>query len=115
MIREIQRVQGNISERNLFAKLYTAFRKAVPSNTIEWTEANRTMSSDESAIRGKFDCSRTPAFKYIYHVCDNWYIHIVGMMKSSQIGASELENNIIGRKLDLDPCHTVVFFLESAC
>jgi len=110
MIREIQRVQGNISERSLFAKLYTAFRKAVRSTTIEWTEANRTMSSDESAIRGKFDCSRTPAFKYIYHVCDNWYIHIVGMMKSSQIGASELENNIIGRKLNLDPCHTVVFF-----
>ena len=107
---KIERTYSNISERALFGKLLQLFKKASRKSTIEWTESERTLGSDESAIRGKFDTSRTPAFKYIYHVCDNWYIHIVGMMKSSQIGASELENNIIGRKQDLDPCHTVVFF-----
>lgn len=101
---------NNISERSLLGSLLTLFKKADRLSTIDWTESKRILSSEESAIRGKFDCSRTPAFKYIYDVCDNWYIHVVGMMKSSQIGASELENNIIGRKQDLDPCHTVVFF-----
>jgi len=107
---EIDNNYKNISERVLFGNLFKLFKKASRLSTIEWTESERTLASDESAIRGKFNCGRTPAFKYIYHVSDNWFIHIVGMMKSSQIGASELENNIIGRRQDLDPCHTIVFF-----
>jgi phage terminase large subunit GpA-like protein len=110
MIVEFTRSFFNISERRLFGELLLLLKRVSRASTIEWTEANRTMSAEESAIRGKFDTSRTPAFKYVYVVCDNQYIHIVGMMKSSQIGASELENNIIGRKLDIDPCHIVVFF-----
>jgi len=106
----LERDFNNISERVLLGILLSRFKKASRDSTIEWTELHRTLSSEESAIRGKFRTDRTPAFTYIYHVCDNGYIHIVGMMKSSQIGASELENNIIGRRQDLDSCHTVVFF-----
>jgi phage terminase large subunit GpA-like protein len=32
------------------------------------------------------------------------------MMKSSQIGASEMENNVIGRIMDIRPVHAVIFF-----
>ena len=105
-----ERTLDNISERKLLGNLLALFKKAIRLSTIEWTEENRTLLAEESAIRGKFDCSRTPSFKYIYHAADNWYIHIVGMMKSSQIGASELENNLIGRNQDLSPCHIAVFF-----
>lgn len=100
----------NIAERRLLGELLQFFKKAARSSTIEWAESKRVMTSSESSISGKFDTSLTPAFKYIYNVCDNWFIHIVSMMKSSQIGASELENNIIGRKQDEEPCHTAVFF-----
>lgn len=79
-------------------------------STIQWAETFRLLSKAESSIAGKFDCSRTPAFEYIYLVCDNWFIHIVGMMKSSQVGASELENNIIGKVQDTMPCNSVIFF-----
>jgi len=106
----LNRSFDTISERRLLGSLLTLFKKASRETTIEWAETRRTLSSEESSIRGKFRTDRTPSFKYIYHVADNWFIHIVGMMKSSQIGASELENNIVGRKQDLDACHTVMFF-----
>lgn len=107
---EYERTHDNISERHFLGSLFLLFKKASRISTIEWAEKERILSSEESSIRGKFRTDRTPAFKYIYHVIDNWFIHIVGMMKSSQIGASELENNAIGRMQDLDPKHTVVFF-----
>lgn len=106
----LERNFENIAERKLLGDLFAFFKKAARSSTIDWAENTRVMTSSESAISGKFDTSLTPAFKYIYNVCDNWFIHIVAMMKSSQIGASELENNIIGRKQDEEPCHTAVFF-----
>ncbi len=111
---EFDRDYDNMSERNLLGRLLILFKKVSRKSTIDWAESERILSAEESAIRGKFNCSRTPAFKYIYSTCDNWYIHVVGMMKSSQIGASELENNIIGRNQDINPCHTVVFFPGNA-
>jgi phage terminase large subunit GpA-like protein len=99
-----------ISERRLLGSLLLLFKRASRDTTIEWTESKRTLSAEESSIRGKFRTDRTPAFKYIYHCCDNWYIHVVGMMKSSQIGASEMENNVIGRTMDIRPVHAAIFF-----
>lgn len=100
----------NISERRFYGRLLQIFQPIIRLSTIEWAEEYRVMSSLESSITGKFDCSRTPAFEYLYNLCDNWYIHIVGCMKSSQIGASEMENNVIGKIMHLNPCNGVVFF-----
>ncbi len=100
----------NIAERAFLGKLLQVLKPVVRLSTIEWAETNRVMASTESSIVGKFDCSRTPAFEYLYHLCDNWHIHIVGCMKSSQVGASEMENNVIGKVMDLTPCNAAVFF-----
>lgn len=100
----------NISERSFLGKLLQILKPVVRLTTIEWAQTHRVMASTESSIVGKFDCSRTPAFEYLYNLCDNWHIHIVGCMKSSQIGASEMENNVIGKTMDLVPCNAAVFF-----
>lgn len=109
-IRNFKRDIDNLGERNLLGRLLSILEPPKRLSTIKWAEENRYLSSTESSITGKFDCSRTPAFEYLYFLCDNWYIHIVGCMKSSQVGASEMENNVIGKVMDLSPCNTVVFF-----
>lgn len=110
MNRPIERNINNIAERKFLGNLLRIFKAPTRITTIDWAQTNRMMSSAESSISGRFDCSRTPAFEYLYNLCDNWYIHIVGCMKSSQVGASEMENNVIGKVQDTAPCNTAVFF-----
>jgi phage terminase large subunit GpA-like protein len=107
---EVVETIRNISERSFLAKLLLILKPTVRMSTIQWAETHRVMASTESSIVGRFDCSRTPAFEYLYNLCDNWFIHIIGCMKSSQIGASEMENNVIGKTMDLTPCNAAVFF-----
>lgn len=105
-----KRTLGNIAERDFLGKLLKIIDPPQRISTIEWAEKYRVMASTESYISGNFDCSRTPAFEYLYRLCDEGYIHIIGCMKASQVGASELENNIIGKRQDTNPCNMVVFF-----
>ncbi len=107
---QVEKKLTNISERGFLGRLLRILKPIVRMSTIQWAETYRVMASTESSIVGKFDCSRTPAFEYLYNLCDNWFIHIVGCMKSSQIGASEMENNVIGKTMDLTPCNAAVFF-----
>ncbi len=100
---------SNFSERGFLGRLLTIFEPIEQISTIDWAYKNRTMSSVESPIVGRFDCSRTPAMEYLYNVCDNDFIHIVACMKASQTGLSEAELNVIGRRMSTKPCNGVVY------
>lgn len=100
---------SNYAERSLLGKLLINLKPSANIGTPEWAYQNRTMSSAESPIVGRFDTSKTPAMQYLYNVCDNDFIHIVACMKASQTGLSEAEINVIGRKMDTKPCNAVVY------
>ena len=104
MSTKLKRSYNNSTERKFLGNLLQLFRPAIRMSTIEWAETYRTLSSEESHFVGKFDCSRIPALEYIYDCCDNRGIYVVVAMKGSQIGWSELTNNVIGRTIHTNPC-----------
>ena len=106
---------NNIPERGFIGNLLLLLEPALRLGTIEWAEKYRRLTKEESyAMSGKFDSNRTPAFRYLYNTCDNKYIWIIGIMKASQIGWTELCNNVMGRVMDVTPCHLVVYFPMAA-
>jgi len=104
MAKVIERKFKNTSERRFIGQLFSLFRPAIRISTIEWAETYRVMTSEESHFMGKFDCNLIPALEYIYNCCDNRQIYVIVAMKGSQIGWSELTNNVIGRTIHTNPC-----------
>jgi len=93
----------NIFERLFYGNLLKLFEPMVRMSSIVWAETYRILTSEESHYIGKFDCSRIPALEYVYDCMDNRQIYIISAMKGSQIGWSELTNNVIGKTIHLSP------------
>lgn len=69
----------------------------------EWAEKKRRLSSESSAEAGAYRVSRTPYLREIMDAFTDPKIRRLVLVSSSQIGKSELENNIIGYIIDEDP------------
>lgn len=69
----------------------------------EWAEKKRRLSSESSAETGAYRVSRTPYLREIMDAFTDPKIRRLVLVSSSQIGKSELENNIIGYIIDQDP------------
>jgi len=112
----ITRKFSNFTERKFIGLLLSAFKPAIRISTIEWAETYRVLSSEESTHVGKFDCNKVPALEYVYDCCDNRLIYTIVTMKGSQIGWSELVNNVLGRMIHTTPMKAQLCFagLESA-
>ena len=92
------------------ARLNIAISKALagmkpPQNytVTEWAEKKRRLSSESSAETGAYRVSRTPYLREIMDAFTDPRIRRLVLVSSSQIGKSELENNIIGYIIDQDP------------
>ena len=85
--------------------VYKKFWAPPPNLTIsEWSDANRVLSSESSAEPGKWRTDRAPYQREIMDAVTQPGIEKVVMMSSSQVGKSEMINNVIGYFIDLDPC-----------
>lgn len=96
------------------ARLNIAISKALagmkpPQNytVTEWAEKKRRLSSESSAETGAYRVSRTPYLREIMDAFTDPRIRRLVLVSSSQIGKSELENNIIGYIIDQDPSSIV--------
>ena len=69
----------------------------------EWAEKKRRLSSESSAEIGPYRVSRTPYLREIMDAFTDPKIRRLILVSSSQVGKSELENNIIGYIIDQDP------------
>lgn len=78
----------------------------------EWAEKKRRLSSESSAETGAYRVSRTPYLREIMDAFTDPKIRRLVMVSSSQIGKSELENNIIGYIIDQDPS-SILFILPT--
>lgn len=66
------------------------------------------LSPESSAEPGQWDTDRAPYQREIMDACCNASVTKIVFMKSSQVGYSEMLNNIIGYYIDLDPCPMLV-------
>lgn len=70
----------------------------------EWADQNRILSSESAAEPGQWHTDRAPYQREIMDAVTQARIEKVIVMSSSQVGKSEMINNIIGYFIDLDPC-----------
>lgn len=79
--------------------------KPLPKTSVSrWADNHRMLSSGISAEPGKWKTSRAPYQKDIMNAFTESGIHRVVVKSSSQIGKSDMMNNVIGRFAHLDPC-----------
>lgn len=79
--------------------------KPLPKTSVsQWADNHRMLSSGISAEPGKWKTSRAPYQKDIMNAFTESGIHRVVVKSSSQIGKSDMMNNVIGRFAHLDPC-----------
>lgn len=79
--------------------------KPLPKTSVsQWADNHRMLSSGISAEPGKWKISRAPYQKDIMNAFTEPGIHRVVVKSSSQIGKSDMMNNVIGRFAHLDPC-----------
>lgn len=79
--------------------------KPLPKISVSnWADNHRMLSSGISAEPGKWKTSRAPYQKDIMNAFTEPGIHRVVVKSSSQIGKSDMMNNVIGRFAHLDPC-----------
>lgn len=96
-------------------KLNKVVRKAcsnfkAPENITvsEWADKYRVLSSENSAEAGRWKTSRTPYLKDIMDAFTDNAVSEIYVVASSQVGKTELENNIVGYVIDQDP-GTIIF------
>lgn len=78
--------------------------KPLPKTSVsEWADNYRILSNT-SAEPGRWRTSRAPYQKAIMDAFTQVGVRRVAVMSSSQIGKSDLMNNIVGRFAHLDPC-----------
>jgi phage terminase large subunit GpA-like protein len=70
----------------------------------EWADQNRYLTSSSSAEPGLFRTSRAAYQREIMDVIVDRKIETVVIMKSAQIGATELILNVLGYYISQDPC-----------
>lgn len=79
--------------------------KPLPKTSVsQWADNYRMLSSGISAEPGKWKTSRAPYQKDIMNAFTEPGTHRVVVKSSSQIGKSDMMNNVIGRFAHLDPC-----------
>lgn len=78
--------------------------KPLPKTSVsEWADTYRMLSAGISAEPGRWRTSRAPYQKEIMDAFTQPGIHCVVVKSASQIGKSDIMNNVIGRFAHLDP------------
>lgn len=89
------------------AKLFSRIVKSVappPKITVsEWADMYRKLSPENSAEPGQWRTDRAPYQREIMDAVTDPQVEKIVVMTSSQVGKSEILNNIIGYYIDVDP------------
>jgi len=85
------------------ARVVAGMRPPENLTVSEWADKKRRLSSESSAEAGPYRVSRTPYLKDIMDAFTDPRVRHLVLVSASQIGKSELENNIVGYIIDQDP------------
>ena len=87
----------------LLTKVLAGMQPPEDLTVSEWAEKKRRLSPESSAETGPYRVSRTPYLREIMDAFTDPKVRREILVSSSQVGKSELENNIIGYIIDQDP------------
>ena len=81
-----------------------------PSNLkiSEWADKYRYLSPESSAISGKYRTDYAPYQKEIMDSFNDPNIERIVWMKSAQVGATEILNNVVGYYIHMNPCPILI-------
>jgi len=80
-----------------------------PKQTLsEWADQNRMLSPEASAEQGKWNTSRAEYQRGIMDAMTDPAVHTVSVRKPSQVGATEMFNNVVGYFIDCDPASMLI-------
>lgn len=75
-----------------------------PELTVsEWADRERILSAESSSEPGQWSTDRVPYAREIMNAVNDPDCHDIVIMSASQIGKTEILNNIIGYYIDYDP------------
>lgn len=113
MQKTVTSKEKEAEEQNLLvrtARLNAAISRALagarpPENltVTQWAEKKRRLSAETNAEPGPWRTSRTPYLKEVMDAFTDTRTRNIVMVAASQVGKSELINNIIGYIIDQDP------------
>jgi phage terminase large subunit GpA-like protein len=92
----------------LIAGSLSALKPPSKLNVYEWAEEFRYLSPEASSTPGKYRTADTPYQQEIMESFNDPAVEHIVFMSSSQIGKTELLNNIVGYIIDRDPSPTLV-------
>lgn len=98
-----QRAQEIDRLNRVLAKALANMQPPKAQTVTEWAEENRYLSPESSAEVGPWRVSRTPYLREPLDAFTDPKVRRIVLVSSSQVGKSELENNIIGYIIDQDP------------
>lgn len=80
-----------------------------PELTVsEWADSERVLSPESSSEPGRWSTDRVPYARAIMDAVNDPACHDIVVMSASQIGKTEILNNIIGYFIDYDPAPMMV-------
>lgn len=91
------------------AELLRSLLAPPPKLTVSaWADAYRVLSRESSAEPGRWRTDRAPYQRGIMDALSDPLIERVHFMKSAQVGATEILNNVVGFYIDQDPAPILV-------
>lgn len=82
---------------------YEMFRPPKLQTVSEWADTNRILVSESSSEPGRWRTDRAPYQREIMDAFTQPGIWQIVIMASAQVGKTELELNMMGRAIDVDP------------
>ena len=101
-------LQNSHSIEEAWKKSLRTFQAPKDLKVSQWADQFRVLSSEASAEPGNWRTSRAPYQKEIMDVIADRSIEVVVFSKSSQVGATEIINNIIGYYIAQNPSPILV-------
>lgn len=92
-----------MKQSELLRRVYERFRPPRSQTVSEWADENRVLVSDSSSEPGPWRTDRAPYQREIMDAFTQPGIHEIAIMASAQVGKSEIELNMMGRAIDIDP------------
>lgn len=89
--------------KKILKKAFKVFLPPPNQTVSEWSDAERRLSPEASAEPGRWDTSRAEYQRGMMDVITDPTIHTGVIMSSSQIGKTEVLNNMVGYHIDRDP------------
>lgn len=87
----------------LLARTYAMFRPPRNETVSQWADHNRILVSESSAEPGPWRTDRAPYQREIMDAFTQPGISEIVIIASAQVGKSEIELNMMGRAIDIDP------------